>query len=89
MQADKAKQAYRKMKVILRNNMAVVIQVASVIPYDKLSQIGRHGPGPSDMVVFTDENADTIDDGFFIQYVGLPLVNGKIWQAVTIPGAIP
>ncbi len=39
--------------------------------YDKLSQIGRHGgPGTSDMIVFTDENADTIDDGFFIQYVG-------------------
>lgn len=38
--------------------------------YDKMTQIGRHGPGPSDMIVFTDENADTIDDGFFIQYVG-------------------
>ena len=38
--------------------------------YDKLTQIGRHGPGPSDMIVFTDENADTIDDGMFIQYVG-------------------
>jgi prepilin-type N-terminal cleavage/methylation domain-containing protein len=38
--------------------------------YDKLGQIGRHGPGPSDMIVFTDENADTIDDGFFLQYVG-------------------
>ncbi|HEX3627357.1 MAG TPA: prepilin-type N-terminal cleavage/methylation domain-containing protein [Verrucomicrobiae bacterium] len=38
--------------------------------YDKLTQIGRHGPGPSDMIVFTDENADTIDDGCFLQYVG-------------------
>jgi prepilin-type N-terminal cleavage/methylation domain-containing protein len=38
--------------------------------YDKLTQIGRHGPGPSDMMVFTDENADTIDDGMFVQYVG-------------------
>ena len=38
--------------------------------FDKLAQIGRHGPGTSDMIVFTDENADTIDDGFFIQYVG-------------------
>jgi prepilin-type N-terminal cleavage/methylation domain-containing protein len=38
--------------------------------YDKLTQIGRHGPGPSDMIVFTDENADTIDDGMFLQYVG-------------------
>ena len=38
--------------------------------YDKLSQIGRHGPGPSDMIVFTDESADTIDDGCFIQYIG-------------------
>jgi prepilin-type N-terminal cleavage/methylation domain-containing protein len=35
--------------------------------YDKLSQInGIHGPGPSDMIVFTDESCDTIDDGFFI-----------------------
>lgn len=38
--------------------------------YDKLSQIGRHGPAPSDMIVFTDENADTIDDGMFVQYIG-------------------
>ena len=38
--------------------------------YNKLGQIGSHGPGPSDMIVFTDENADTIDDGFFLQYVG-------------------
>ncbi|MGH7943203.1 MAG: prepilin-type N-terminal cleavage/methylation domain-containing protein [Limisphaerales bacterium] len=38
--------------------------------YDKLTQIGLHGPGPSDMIVFTDENADTIDDGFFMPYVG-------------------
>jgi len=38
--------------------------------YDKLTQIGLHGPGPSDMIVFTDENADTIDDGMFLQYVG-------------------
>ncbi len=38
--------------------------------YDKLAQVGRHGPGPSDMIVFTDENADTIDDGMFLQYVG-------------------
>jgi prepilin-type N-terminal cleavage/methylation domain-containing protein len=35
--------------------------------YDKLQQIvAGHGPGPSDMIVFTDENADTIDDGFFM-----------------------
>lgn len=38
--------------------------------YDKLTEIGRHGPGVSDMMVFTDENADTIDDGAFLQYVG-------------------
>jgi prepilin-type N-terminal cleavage/methylation domain-containing protein len=35
--------------------------------YDKLSQInGTRGPGPGDMIVFTDESCDTIDDGFFI-----------------------
>jgi prepilin-type N-terminal cleavage/methylation domain-containing protein len=35
--------------------------------YDKLSQInGIHGPGPADMIVFTDESCDTIDDGFFM-----------------------
>jgi prepilin-type N-terminal cleavage/methylation domain-containing protein len=38
--------------------------------YDKMQQIGTHGPGPSDMIVFTDENADTIDDGCFLPYVG-------------------
>lgn len=35
--------------------------------YDKITQISHtHGPGPSDMMVFTDESCDTIDDGFFI-----------------------
>ncbi len=35
--------------------------------YDKLAQInGTHGPGPADMIVFTDESCDTIDDGFFV-----------------------
>lgn len=35
--------------------------------YDKMSQInGTHGPGPGNMIVFTDESCDTIDDGFFI-----------------------
>lgn len=38
--------------------------------YNRLTEIGRHGPGPSDMIVYTDENADTIDDGMFIQYAG-------------------
>lgn len=35
--------------------------------YDKISQInGTHGPGPADMIVFTDENCQTLDDGFFV-----------------------
>ena len=35
--------------------------------YDKLSQINStHGPGPADMIVFTDESCDTLDDGFFM-----------------------
>jgi len=35
--------------------------------YDKLHQInGIHGPGPADMIVFTDESSDTLDDGFFM-----------------------
>jgi prepilin-type N-terminal cleavage/methylation domain-containing protein len=40
---------------------------AQYYSYDKLQQIsGIHGPGPSDMIVFTDESCDTIDDGFFM-----------------------
>ena len=35
--------------------------------YDELSQItGAHGPGPADMIVFTDENSISLDDGFFM-----------------------
>lgn len=34
--------------------------------YDKMQQIGTHGPGLADMIMFNDESADTIDDGFFI-----------------------
>jgi prepilin-type N-terminal cleavage/methylation domain-containing protein len=35
--------------------------------YDKLQQInGIHGPGTSDMIVFTDESCNTIDDGYFM-----------------------
>ena len=50
---------------------------AECYSYDKLLQIGRHGPGPSDMIVFTDENADTIDDGVFLQYVESA---GNTWE---------
>lgn len=49
--------------------------------YDKLSQInGTHGPGPSDMIVFTDESCDTIDDGFFMPMdpTGSSVANGQI-----------
>jgi prepilin-type N-terminal cleavage/methylation domain-containing protein len=59
--------------------------------YDKLSQINStHGPGPGDMIVFTDESCDTIDDGFFIflDPTGASVVNGQI-QASTwfnLPG---
>ena len=34
--------------------------------YQKMAQIGTHGTGSSDMFVFNDENANTIDDGFFM-----------------------
>ncbi len=34
--------------------------------YSKVNQIGKHGPAAVDLIVFNDENADTIDDGFFM-----------------------
>jgi prepilin-type N-terminal cleavage/methylation domain-containing protein len=50
--------------------------------YNKLTEIGKHGPGPADMIVFTDENADTIDDGMFLQYAG---VDAGTW--FNLPGS--
>ena len=40
---------------------------AAYYSYNKLTEInGVHGPGPSDMLVFNDENSNTIDDGWFM-----------------------
>ena len=58
--------------------------------FDKLSQInGTHGPGPGDMMVFTDESCDTIDDGFFVPLSSSSSVaNGQIYSSTwfNLPG---
>jgi hypothetical protein len=62
-----------------------------VYGYNKLTEIiGTHGPGPADMIVFTDESCLTIDDGFFmpISPTGAFIQNGQIqgtqWE--NLPG---
>ncbi|HTV40231.1 MAG TPA: type II secretion system protein [Candidatus Sulfotelmatobacter sp.] len=60
--------------------------------YDRLSQInGIHGPAPKDMIVFTDESCDTIDDGFFMALdpSESSVVNGQIRSTVwlNLPGS--
>ncbi|MGH7980514.1 MAG: prepilin-type N-terminal cleavage/methylation domain-containing protein [Limisphaerales bacterium] len=60
--------------------------------YDKITQInGTHGPGPSDMIVFTDENCSSIDDGFFmpVDPAAVSVSKGKVTDTVwfNIPGS--
>ncbi len=51
--------------------------------YNRLQDInGVHGPGPADMIVFTDESCDTIDDGFF-----MPVESGSISDWENLPGS--
>jgi prepilin-type N-terminal cleavage/methylation domain-containing protein len=56
---------------------------ASYYSYDKLSQItGIHGPAPADMIVFTDESCNTIDDGFF-----MPIYSSSPAEWFNLPGS--
>jgi prepilin-type N-terminal cleavage/methylation domain-containing protein len=58
-----------KSKIPLNEDYYLATQSPAVFyySYDRLTQInGLHGPTPADMIVFTDESCNTIDDGFFM-----------------------
>lgn len=72
--ADKAKS-----NIPLNENYYLATQSPSsaYYSYDKLQQInGIHGPGTSDMIVFTDESCNTIDDGFFMPIDAANIISG-------------